>query len=341
MFKLNDNSNKQLHTERYRSGDVLRALPVADEASNKEWQRSKFCEANSEQKISGTATGHNGADSKGSQPHHLRERKSSCFLAKSLKFFIFLEFWMTAFHLRPCKSRAKFKLNLIRRDIEVVITGLTRNQFESNLTRVRIPLSPPNRPQFSRIAVFLLHYISSKNLNLQVNYMRTKKVVVLPYDVAWQSALDKIKGEIKEAIGDLIIGVEHVGSTSVKGISAKPCIDIDVIIKDYSAFAAVVDGLNAIGYVHEGDLGIKDREAFKYTDKPHLMMHHLYVCPQYSEELHRHITFRDFLRSNPEAVRKYSLIKEKAAELFPNDIDGYIEYKSPCIEELYKECGLK
>ena len=171
--------------------------------------------------------------------------------------------------------------------------------------------------------------------------MRTRKVVVLPYDMAWQSAFEKIRSEIKEAIGDLIIGIEHVGSTSVEGMSAKPCIDIDVIIKDYSAFSAVIEGLKGIGYIHEGDLGIKDREAFKYTDKPHLMMHHLYVCPQYSKELHRHITFRDFLRSNPEAVRKYSLIKEKAAELFPNDIDGYIEYKSPCIQELYKECGLK
>jgi GrpB-like predicted nucleotidyltransferase (UPF0157 family) len=60
-----------------------------------------------------------------------------------------------------------------------------------------------------------------------------------------------------------------------------------------------------------------------------------------SAELHRHTTFRDFLRSNPEAVQKYSSIKEKAAALFPNDIDGYIAYKSPCIEELYKECGLK
>ena len=179
-----------------------------------------------------------------------------------------------------------------------------------------------------------------KNLNLQVNYMRTKKVVVLPYDAAWRSAFVKIKGEIEEAIGELILGVEHVGSTSVEGASAKPCIDIDVIIKDYSVFEAVVDGLRAIGYVHEGNLGIKDREAFKYTDKPFLMTHHLYVCPQYSEELHRHITFRDFLRSNPEAVKKYSLIKEKAAELFPDDIDRYIECKSPCIEELYRECGL-
>ena len=171
--------------------------------------------------------------------------------------------------------------------------------------------------------------------------MRTKKVIVLPYDIAWQSAFEKIKGEIEEALDDLIIGIEHVGSTSVEELSAKPCIDIDVIIKDYSVLDEIVRRLGAVGYIHEGDLGIKDREAFKYADKPHLMMHHLYVCPQYSEELHRHITFRDFLRSNPEAVKKYSFMKEKAAELFPNDIDGYIEYKSPCIEELYKECGLK
>ena len=125
--------------------------------------------------------------------------------------------------------------------------------------------------------------------------MRTGKVVVMPYDAAWSSAFEKIKGEIEEAIGNLIIGIEHVGSTSVEGMSAKPCIDIDVIIKNHSAFAAVVEGLKAIGYIHEGDLGIKDREAFKYRDKPHLMMHHLYVCPKYSEELRRHITFRDFL----------------------------------------------
>ena len=171
--------------------------------------------------------------------------------------------------------------------------------------------------------------------------MQTKRVVVVPYDEKWESAFSEIKNEIEAVIGDMILGIEHVGSTSVEGLSAKPCIDIDVIIKDYSVFTAVVEALKGIGYIHEGDLGIKDREAFKYTDKPHLMMHHLYVCPQYSEELNRHITFRDFLRINPEAVKKYSSIKEKAAELFPNDIDGYIEYKSSCIEELYKECGLK
>ena len=171
--------------------------------------------------------------------------------------------------------------------------------------------------------------------------MKTKKVIVLPYDRAWKSAFEEIKLEIENAIGDLIIGIEHVGSTSVEGTSAKPCIDIDVIIKNYSMFEDVVSKLATIGYTHEGDLGIKHREAFKYLDKPHLMKHHLYVCPQNSEELHRHVTFRDYLRSNSEAVKKYSSVKETAAKLFPDDIDQYIKYKSPCIEELYRQCGLK
>ena len=171
--------------------------------------------------------------------------------------------------------------------------------------------------------------------------MKTKKVIVLPYDTAWESAFEAIRAEIEAALGDLIFGIEHVGSTSVKGMSAKPCIDIDVVIRDYSVFDTVVQKLDAIGYIHEGDLGIRDREAFKYADKPHLMTHHLYVCPRDSEELHRHIVFRDFLRKNPEAVKKYSQVKKTAAKLFPNSIDQYIEYKSPCIEELYRECGLK
>lgn len=170
--------------------------------------------------------------------------------------------------------------------------------------------------------------------------MRTQKVVVLPYDKAWQSAFEAIRLELEAALGELAIGIEHVGSTSVEGLSAKPCIDIDVIIRDYSSFDAVVQKLGAIGYIHEGDLGIKDREAFKYSDKPHLLKHHLYVCPQDSQELHRHITFRDFLTSNPQAAKQYGQVKEQAALLFPNDIDGYIKYKTPCIEELYRLCGL-
>lgn len=171
--------------------------------------------------------------------------------------------------------------------------------------------------------------------------MKTRRVIVLPYDAQWKADFEQIKQEIEHAVGDLIITVEHVGSTAVEGLSAKPCIDIDVVIRDYSVFDDVAARLGAVGYIHEGNLGIPDREAFKYTDKPHLQTHHLYVCPQQSKELHRHITFRDFLRKTPDAVRQYGAVKEQAARLFPDDMDRYIACKSPCIEALYQMCGLK
>lgn len=167
--------------------------------------------------------------------------------------------------------------------------------------------------------------------------MSTKHVVVLPYDKQWKQCFLQIKNELQNALGNLAMRIEHVGSTSVQGLSAKPIIDIDVVIKDYSVFEDVVSALATIGYRYEGNLGIEGREAFKYDDKAHLLKHHLYVCPQDSAELKRHIAFRDYLRSNPDAVREYSRIKEEGAKLFPYDIDKYIEYKTPFIESVYTE----
>lgn len=170
--------------------------------------------------------------------------------------------------------------------------------------------------------------------------MDVKHVVVVPYNPKWKSDFEEIKAEFEPAISDLILGIEHVGSTSVEGLSAKAIIDIDVIIPDYSVFPDVVERLHAMGYIHEGNLGIEGREAFRYAHKPHLQEHHLYVCPQDSKELHRHVTFRNYLREHPEAAAKYGKVKEEAAKLYPDDIEKYLEYKSPCIREIYALCGL-
>ena len=170
--------------------------------------------------------------------------------------------------------------------------------------------------------------------------MITKKVVVTPYDPSWPRDFDAIRWELADALGDLAAAIEHVGSTSVPGLAAKPIIDIDVVISGYHVFDAVVEKLAAIGYAHEGNLGIPQREAFCYEGKDHLRKHHLYVCPADSQELHRHIAFRDHLRNHPDAVKEYSEAKIAAALRYPNDIDGYIRSKSPCIEAIYAKCGL-
>lgn len=170
--------------------------------------------------------------------------------------------------------------------------------------------------------------------------MNKKHVVVMPYDVKWKQAFTNIKSELEAVLGDLALRIEHVGSTSVEGLSAKPVIDIDVVIKDTSILEPVISALAKIGYRHEGDLGIPGREAFKYEGKEHLMKHHLYVCAKDSDELKRHLAFRDYLRSHPEAVKEYSRVKTEGAELYPYDIDKYIEHKSPFIEEIYAKINL-
>lgn len=170
--------------------------------------------------------------------------------------------------------------------------------------------------------------------------MNTKAVIVVPYDPHWPQNFDAIRREIEAVLGELAVAVHHVGSTSVSGMSAKPIIDLDVEIRSRNDFPAVRELLHGAGYLHEGDLGIRDREAFCYEGKSHLQKHHLYVCPADSRELHRHLTFRNYLRSHPEAVREYSSIKEAAAKQYPHSIEGYMEYKNACIAELYLKCGL-
>ena len=168
----------------------------------------------------------------------------------------------------------------------------------------------------------------------------TRHIIVEPYDPSWKDDFRAIKSELDAVLSDLVISIEHVGSTSVPGLSAKPIIDIDVVIADRSVLPAVVAALGTIGYQHEGDQGIPGREAFKYEGKEHLRNHHLYVCDQNAGELKRHISFRDYLLAHPEAVREYSRVKEEGAVLYPHDIDKYIEHKTPFIQGIYKEIGL-
>lgn len=170
--------------------------------------------------------------------------------------------------------------------------------------------------------------------------MAGKHVVVESYNPEWKTDFLKIKGELEVVLNGLVLSIEHVGSTSVEGLSAKPIIDIDVVIEDRTCLDSVINALGSIGYHHEGNQGIEGREAFKYQGKEHLRKHHLYVCAKDAFELKRHIGFRDYLRSNPEAVETYSRIKVEGALRYPYDIDSYINYKSSFIEEIYELIGV-
>ena len=171
--------------------------------------------------------------------------------------------------------------------------------------------------------------------------MKTKRIMVVPYCPQWKQDFKTIRAELLTVLGEETIAIEHVGRTSVEGLAAKPIIDLDVVIRDMDVFASAAEKLAKAGYRHEGNLGIEGREAFDYSEKEHLQKHHLYVCPAESPELRRHLAFRDYLRSHPDAVREYSRIKQEGAQRYPDDIDGYLAHKTGFILDVYQKCGLK
>lgn len=167
--------------------------------------------------------------------------------------------------------------------------------------------------------------------------MHTKHIEIENYDPKWLFNFNKIKNILVVKLDGFILDIEHVGSTAVVGLCAKPILDIDVVIKDYSNFDLIKGKLSELGYTCEGDLGIPDRFAFCYDEsKSKLFRHHLYVCPVFSEALKKHIFLRNYLSAHEIERREYCKIKSKGAELYPDNISKYIEYKSGFIDEIYK-----
>ena len=160
-------------------------------------------------------------------------------------------------------------------------------------------------------------------------------MIVHAYDPTWPKAFEQLKEVYENTLNDLIITTEHVGSTSIPGLKAKPNLDIDIVIKDYDIFPKLVEKLAKLGYKHNGDQGILHREAFKRDDEsiPHTnpkkiwIKHSLYVCPESSKELKRHLLFRDYLKSNDNARDAYAKIKDDIVARSNGERANYVTIK--------------
>lgn len=159
------------------------------------------------------------------------------------------------------------------------------------------------------------------------------------YNPEWKEWFNQLRRYFEEQLNVLITRIEHVGSTAIPNMVAKPIVDMDIVIKE-GCFNEIKVKLEEIGYIHQGDLGIEEREAFKLLNdelKQSLPPHHLYVCKQDSEELKRHIIFRDFLRKNPKEATNFSIMKRELYKKFSNDKDAYIEAKDSMVKKILKK----
>ena len=164
------------------------------------------------------------------------------------------------------------------------------------------------------------------------------KVQVVEYSPEWPETFERLRSNVWPAVADIALNVEHVGSTSVPGLKAKPVIDVCIVVASRKEVLPCIERLGTIGYIHQGTLGVPDREAFRRPDD--LPRHHLYLSPRDSLSLRNHLGFRDYLRSHPEAAREYGELKASLAIRFPTDIDSYIVGKSEFILHILGEIGL-
>jgi GrpB-like predicted nucleotidyltransferase (UPF0157 family) len=159
---------------------------------------------------------------------------------------------------------------------------------------------------------------------------------VVTYDPAWPTRFDVIRSHLAPALADLDVAIEHVGSTSVLGLVAKPIIDIDLVVRDEQAVDTVIERLEAIGYEDEGDLGVPGREALAQVGGPStLAYHHLYIVVEGAKAHEDHVLFRDHLRSHPESAAAYAARKLEVAHLMNVESrDAYLEAKARVVDEI-------
>jgi GrpB-like predicted nucleotidyltransferase (UPF0157 family) len=157
-------------------------------------------------------------------------------------------------------------------------------------------------------------------------------MLIVDYDSRWPDQFSILASRVMSVLGSLVLQVEHIGSTAVPGLAAKPVIDLDVVLASQSNLPEAIGRLGVLGYVHEGTLGIVGREAFRWP--PSQARHHLYMLTADAVELRRHLAFRDAMRADFAVRDAYAALKRSLALRYPHDRKSYADGKSGFITQV-------
>ena len=157
-------------------------------------------------------------------------------------------------------------------------------------------------------------------------------VLVVPYSDQWPGQFERVEADLRRALeGVAVLAIEHVGSTSVPGLAAKPVIDIDVVVAREHV-AAAISALITAGYAHRGDLGVTDRESMAAPDDD--PRRNVYVCVEGTLHLRNHLAVRSILRERDDLRDGYGAVKLELAQDPDLDMATYLARKSPVLQEV-------
>jgi GrpB-like predicted nucleotidyltransferase (UPF0157 family) len=156
---------------------------------------------------------------------------------------------------------------------------------------------------------------------------------IVDHDPEWSRLAQEELGRVADALGDSAVRLEHVGSTSVPGLGAKPIIDMQVSVADIERLDDYVGPLERLGYLFAPDPAFAD---YHYFAKPHARprSHHLHICQAGSHQELRHVAVRDFLRAHPDEAASYEELKRTLVREHPEDRLAYVAGKDGYMIEL-------
>lgn len=157
------------------------------------------------------------------------------------------------------------------------------------------------------------------------------KVRLSEYDGNWVQMFNNEAIFLRGVFGEEIIKFEHFGSTSVPGIKAKPVIDMMCFVKDIEKIDTFNDRMHSLGYDVAGEWGIEGRRLFRKGGENRT--HHIHVYEQGNPHIQRHLILRDYLRTHPDEVERYTYLKEELAQKY-DDTAFYSKAKKPFVKEL-------
>jgi GrpB-like predicted nucleotidyltransferase (UPF0157 family) len=158
---------------------------------------------------------------------------------------------------------------------------------------------------------------------------------VVAYDPGWPGLFGELRDRVDTVVADIPHVTEHVGSTAVPGLDAKPIIDLDVVVPDEAAVGAAIEALAGAGWQHQGDLGITGREAF--LPPADAVYHHLYVVVAGNQAHRDHVDLRNFLRTHPVQAARYGALKHRLAALLKTDRAAYTDGKAAMIGDFLRQ----
>ena len=162
------------------------------------------------------------------------------------------------------------------------------------------------------------------------NNPEQREVELVPHNPDWSHQADEEAQRIMAGLTFPIVGIYHIGSTSVAGIKAKPILDFVMEVEDLDDVIEALAEFKTLGYINKGEYGIPGRQFFT-RDTDGGRTHHFHVFQVGHPDIERHTVFRDFLRANPDAAREYEKLKEKLAKQFPKQSGNYTAAKSDFI----------